>query len=532
MDDEQFRNAGHQLLDFALSYWNGLRGRPVIPDVEPGYLADLVPSEAPQEPEKWEDIFSDIEKVIVPGITHWHSPHFHAYFPTGQSPPSLLADMLSSTFSIVGFTWIASPACTELEMLVMDWLGKAIDLPGQFLFSTPGINGGGVIQSTASECTLTAVLAAKTKITTCLLQRYPSLTPSQIWDKLVVYASCQAHSSVERAALLACVRFHVLNTDDELAVRGATLSAVIQEDRRLGYIPMAMIATLGTTNSCAFDNLEEIGAICEAEDIWLHVDAAYAGSSFICPEFRHYMKGIEHVSSFSMNPHKWLLVSVDCSAMWFRRRSDIEEAFKVNPLYLKHENEGGKVPDYRHWTIPLGRRFRSLKLWFVFRCYGISGLQTYIRRHIDLAREFEELVKKHADFEVIVPVTMALVCFRFKGSNRQNEELLQILHKRRSIHLTPTKLRGVFVLRFAICSRMTEKEDVHYAWQEICAALQILREQCGTLEHEEMKFSTPQGLVKRMPLQGEANRTAAPNRACANVLLEKYNQFKNWIFRT
>ncbi|KAL1421339.1 hypothetical protein MTO96_023300, partial [Rhipicephalus appendiculatus] len=320
MDDGQFREAGHQLLDFALSYFNGLRNRPVLPDVAPGYLAALVPPEAPQEPDKWEDIFKDIERVILPG-------------------------------------------------------------------------------STASECTLTAVLAAKTKVTTFLLQQNPSLTPSQVWDKLVVYASCQAHSSVERAALLACVRFHVLNTDDKLAVRGPTLRAVVQEDRNLGFIPMAV-------NDVMCDG--------EEEGIWLHVDAAYAGSSFICPEFRHYMKGIQHVSSFSMNPHKWLLVNVDCSAMWFRKRTDIEEAFKVNPLYLKHDNEGGKVPDYRHWTIPLGRRFRSLKLWFVFRCYGVSGLQAHIRRHIDLAKEFEQLVKEHEHFEVVVPVTMALVCFRFK----------------------------------------------------------------------------------------------------------------------
>ncbi|XP_050052280.2 aromatic-L-amino-acid decarboxylase-like isoform X1 [Dermacentor andersoni] len=532
MDDEQFREAGHQLLEFALSYFNGLRNRPVLPDVAPGYLAALVPSEAPQEPEKWEDIFKDIERVILPGMTHWHSPHFHAYFPTGQSPPSLLADMLSSTFAIVGFTWIASPANTELEMMVMDWLGKAIDLPSDFLFSTPGINGGGVIQSTASECTLTAVLAAKTKVTTLLLHQNPSLKPSQVWDKLVVYASCQAHSSVERAALLASVRFHVLNTDDQLAVRGPTLRAVIQEDRRLGFIPMVMVATLGTTNSCAFDNLEEIGVVCDEESLWLHVDAAYAGSSFICPEYRHYMKGIEHVSSFSMNPHKWLLVNVDCSAMWFRKRTDIEEAFKVNPLYLKHDNEGGKVPDYRHWTIPLGRRFRSLKLWFVFRCYGINGLQAHIRRQIDLAREFEKLVNEHEHFEVVVPVTMALVCFRYKGSNADNEDLLHILHKRRTIYLTPTKLRGVFVLRFAICSRLTENEDVHYAWHEVCAALQTLeQQQRGMSKHEEVKFSTPYGYVKRMPLQGEADQNRGANRACANRLLEKYNQIKDWLFR-
>ncbi|CAN8019889.1 unnamed protein product, partial [Ixodes persulcatus] len=317
MDDEQFRQAGNQMIDFAISYWNGLRDRPVIPDVSPGYLPSLLPQEAPQEPDKWEDVFKDIEQIILPGMTHWQSPQFHAYFPTGNSPPSLLADMLSSTLSIVGFSWIASPVSTELEMVVMDWLGKAIELPDHFLFSTPGIHGGGVIQSTASECTLTAVLAAKTKMTTQVLQQNPSLTPCQVWDKLVVYTSCQAHSSVERAALLASVRLHVVSTDDELSVRGATLLKVIQEDRKLGFIPMAVVATLGTTNSCTYDNLAEVGAVCTTEGLWLHVDAAYAGSAFICPEFRHYMKGVEHVSSFSLNPHKWLLVGVDLSAMWY-----------------------------------------------------------------------------------------------------------------------------------------------------------------------------------------------------------------------
>uniref|UniRef100_A0A131XYW8 Aromatic-L-amino-acid decarboxylase n=1 Tax=Ixodes ricinus TaxID=34613 RepID=A0A131XYW8_IXORI len=533
MDDEQFRQAGNQMIDFAISYWNGLRDRPVIPDVSPGYLPSLLPQEAPQEPDKWEDVFKDIEQIILPGMTHWQSPQFHAYFPTGNSPPSLLADILSSTLSIVGFSWIASPVSTELEMVVMDWLGKAIELPDHFLFSTPGIHGGGVIQSTASECTLTAVLAAKTKMTTQVLQQNPSLTPCQVWDKLVVYTSCQAHSSVERAALLASVRLHVVSTDDELSVRGATLLKVIQEDRKLGFIPMAVVATLGTTNSCAYDNLAEVGAVCSAEGLWLHVDAAYAGSAFICPEFRRYMKGVEHVSSFSLNPHKWLLVGVDLSAMWFRDRSDIEEAFKVNPLYLKHENQGGKVPDYRHWAIPLGRRFRSLKLWFVFRCYGLSGLQRYIREQIELAKEFEAMVKKDERFEVVVPVTLALVCFRFKGSNADNEDLLQILNERRKVHLTPTKLRGVFVLRFAVCSRLTEKRDVLYAWDEVCAALDVLKSNRGGNLRADTKavFSVPKELVQRKPLQGEVSAGRTSTKPCASMLLEKYNQLKGWVFR-
>ncbi|XP_064457956.1 aromatic-L-amino-acid decarboxylase-like isoform X1 [Ornithodoros turicata] len=536
MDDEQFRAAGHQLVDFAVSYWQGIRNRPVLPDVTPGFMASLLPAEPPTHPEKWQDIFDDIERVIMPGMTHWQSPNFFAYFPTGQSPPSILADILSSTLATVGFSWVASPASTELEMVVVDWLGKAIQLPDQFLFSTPGIRGGGVIQSTASECTLTAVLAAKTKMTSRVIERNPSLTPSQVWDKLVVYASSQAHSSVERAALLASVRFHVLNTDDNLSVRGSALREVIREDREMGYIPMAMVATLGTTSSCAFDNLREIGPVCETEGIWLHVDAAYAGSAFICPEFRHYMDGVELVSSFGLNPHKWLLVNVDCSVMWFRDRTDIEEAFKVNPLYLKHENQGGKVPDYRHWTIPLGRRFRSLKLWFVFRCYGIIGLQNFIRQQVELAKEFERYVKQDSRFEVVFPVVMGLVCFRYKGSNRENEALLQILQERRNIYLTPTKLRGTFVLRFAICSRMTNSSDVFNAWNEICDAFEILKSTKPAIfrknhyKREESVDTGPHGLVKRMPLQGETSHYIN-NRSYKSRLTEKYYQLKEWMFK-
>ncbi|CAN7991270.1 unnamed protein product [Ixodes pacificus] len=520
MDDEQFRQAGNQMIDFAISYWNGLRDRPVIPDVSPGYLPSLLPQEAPQEPDKWEDVFKDIEQIILPGMTHWQSPQFHAYFPTGNSPPSLLADILSSTLSIVGFSWIASPVSTELEMVVMDWLGKAIELPDHFLFSTPGIHGGGVIQSTASECTLTAVLAAKTKMTTQVLQQNPSLTPCQVWDKLVVYTSCQAHSSVERAALLASVRLHVVSTDDELSVRGATLLKVIQEDRKLGFIPMAVGVLFPFSRQLRF----------VFPDHSSNLFPTHAAVALFCgiPEtVRASRLGI-----FRSDDERWK--TRNCSVRFkFRDRSDIEEAFKVNPLYLKHENQGGKVPDYRHWAIPLGRRFRSLKLWFVFRCYGLSGLQRYIREQIELAKEFEALVKTDERFEVVVPVTLALVCFRFKGSNADNEDLLQILNERRKVHLTPTKLRGVFVLRFAVCSRLTEKKDVLYAWDEVCAALDVLKTNRGGNLRADTKavFCVPKELVQRKPLQGEASAGRTSTKPCASMLLEKYNQLKGWVLR-
>ncbi|GFW69541.1 aromatic-L-amino-acid decarboxylase [Trichonephila clavipes] len=321
-----------------------------------------------------------------------------------SSYPAICADMLISALTCIGFTWKSSPACTEMEMVMMDWLGKALQLPEEFLFESNG-PGGGVIQGTASEATLVALLAARSR--TLVLTKEAKL------ENLVAYASDQSHSSVERAALLGAVEIRLLPADEQLSLRGDTLEKAIQEDIAKGKIPFIVIATLGTTNTCAFDNLLEIGRICKREKIWLHVDAAYAGSSFICPEFRPFLDGIEYADSFNFNPHKWLLVNFDCSAMWVKNRMEITEAFSVNPTYLKHDKEG-QIPDYRHWQIPLGRRFRSLKLWFVLRMYGIEGLRKHIRAQVRLAKEFEKYVETDNKFEIVTPVHLGLVCFRRK----------------------------------------------------------------------------------------------------------------------
>ena len=304
-------------------------------------------------------------------MTHWHSPNFHAYFPTANSYPAILADILSGSLACIGFTWKASPACTELEMVMMDWLAKMILLPSYFLFSSKG-KGGGVIQGTASEATLVALLAARNRI----------LTSDESIDssKLIAYTSEQAHSSVERAGLLGGVKIHFVKANPvNLGLEGSALEEAINEDKSKGLIPFFIVATLGTTNTCAFDNLAEIGPVANQNNLWLHVDAAYAGSAFICPEFRDKMAGIEYADSFNMNPHKWLLVNFDCSTLWFKDASHVVDSFSVDPVYLKHEMQG-KVPDYRHWQIPLGRRFRSLKMWFVFRTYGVKGLRQHIRK--------------------------------------------------------------------------------------------------------------------------------------------------------
>uniref|UniRef100_A0A8I3N517 Aromatic-L-amino-acid decarboxylase n=2 Tax=Canis lupus familiaris TaxID=9615 RepID=A0A8I3N517_CANLF len=467
MDSAEFRRRGKEMVDFVADYLEGIEGRQVYPDVEPGYLRPLIPTTAPEEPDMFEDIISDVEKIIMPGVTHWHSPFFFAYFPSANSYPALLADILCGAIGCIGFSWAASPACTELETVMMDWLGKMLKLPEAFLAGQVG-EGGGVIQGSASEATLVALLAARTKVTRRLQAASPGLTQGAIMEKLVAYSSDQAHSSVERAGLIGGVKLKAIPSDGKFAMRASALQEALERDKAEGLIPFFVVATLGTTSCCSFDNLLEVGPICNKEDMWLHIDAAYAGSSFICPEFRHLLNGVEFADSFNFNPHKWLLVNFDCSAMWVKKRTDLIGAFKLDPLYLKHNHQdSGLITDYRHWQLPLGRRFRSLKMWFVFRMYGVKGLQAYIRKHVRLAHEFERLVQQDPRFEICTEVTLGLVCFRLKGSNRLNEELLERINSAKKIHLVPCHLRDKFVLRFAICARTVESAHVQLAWKHV-----------------------------------------------------------------
>uniref|UniRef100_A0A8C7QF59 Aromatic-L-amino-acid decarboxylase n=1 Tax=Oncorhynchus mykiss TaxID=8022 RepID=A0A8C7QF59_ONCMY len=464
MDAAEFRRRGKEMVDLIADYLENIEQRPVYPDVEPGYLRSLIPEEAPEEPDTYEDVVKDIERVIMPGVTHWHSPYFYAYFPTANSFPAMLADMLSGAIGCIGFSWAASPACTELETVMMDWLGKMLKLPEDFIAGTHG-QGGGVIQGTASEATLVALLAARSRAVRMILASDPQRPETGITSKLVAYSSDQAHCSVERAGMIAGVRMKKIPTEqsDKYAVQGETLRRMIQEDKAAGLIPFYFCATLGTTPSCAFDHITELGPICNAEKIWMHIDAAYAGSSFICPEFRPLLNGIEFADSFNFNPHKWLLVNFDCSTMCSVCSTN------PNPLIPLCLTLSPPLPQTtsQHWQIPLGRRFRSLKMWFVFRMYGLKGLQDYIRKHVELAKEFESLVRADQRFEISADVVLGLVCFRLKGSNEVNETLLKRINNGRKIHLVPCQLSGQFVLRFAVCARTTESRHIREAWRLI-----------------------------------------------------------------
>ncbi|CAF0749937.1 unnamed protein product [Didymodactylos carnosus] len=459
MDPDQLMSCGQMMLKFVADYWKTIENRSVLPSIQPGYLRPLLPSHAPEKPEQFSQIINDLESTIMRGVTHWHSPHFYAYFPTGNSYAAVCADILSAGIACIGFSWIASPSCTELEVIVMDWLAQALDLP-EFFLST----GNG----TASEATLVTLLAARSKIFCQMQKKDPNITLGKLLDQLIVYCSDQAHSSVDKATLIVGCKIRKIVSDDNCVMKAAQLKQAIIEDRAKNLIPFFLVATLGTTATCAFDDIAGLGKVCQDENIWLHIDAAYAGSAFICPEYRYLFDGIEYVDSFSFNPHKWMLVNFDCSAMWVKDRTYFINAFNVDPLYLKHDYQN-VAPDYRHWQIPLGRRFRSLKLWFVFRIHGISGIRKYIRKHIELAKLFINYIENDKRFEIVFPsTTLGLVCFCLKnGSNELNEKLLKSLNEDKRIYLVPSMVKGRFILRFAICSYLTEVKHVDYAWTVI-----------------------------------------------------------------
>ncbi|NXU02955.1 DDC decarboxylase, partial [Buphagus erythrorhynchus] len=426
-------------------------------------------------------------------VTHWHSPYFFAYFPAASSFPALLADMLCGGIGCVGFSWAASPACTELETVMLDWLGKMVNLPEEFLAGKDG-QGGGVIQGSASEATLIALLAARTKTIRQVQSEKPELTEAEIMGRLVAYASDQAHSSVERAALIGAVKIKSVPSDETFSVCGSALKKVLDEDKAAGLIPFFVMSyresscgTLGVTIACYLSTFFPRGSCFHSStakaNIVIHIISTWVLSSFI---IQFLFIRSQFADSFNFNPHKWLLVNFDCSAMWVKKRSDLIGAFKLEPLYLQHHHqESGLVTDYRHWQIPLGRRFRSLKLWFVLRMYGVKGLQEHIRKHIRLSHQFEHLVLQDERFEICAEVVLGLVCFRLKGSNELNEALLKSINDAKKIHLVPCHLREKFVLRFAICSRTVESTHVKFAWQHISQLATDLLKTWGQNHHQQ-----------------------------------------------
>ncbi|XP_056134131.1 histidine decarboxylase [Lampris incognitus] len=511
MQAEEYNHRGKEMVDYITDYLGSIRERRVIPDVKPGYMRDLLPDSAPPEPEDWDSIFQDIEKVIMPGVVHWQSPHMHAYYPSLTSWPSLLADMLADAINCIGFTWASSPACTELEMNVMDWLCKALGLPSFFLHHHPDSRGGGILQSTVSESTLVALLAArKDKILQLQAGLDQDIDVSVLNARLVVYASDQAHSSVEKAGLISLVKIRFLPTDEHFSLRGAMLKQAIREDRRRGLVPFMLCATLGTTGVCAFDNLSELGPICKEVGLWLHVDAAYAGSAYFCPELRWSLEGIDFADSFVFNPSKWMMVHFDCTAFWVKDKYKLQQTFSVDPVYLRHENSQAAT-DFMHWQIPLSRRFRSLKLWFVMRSFGLKNLQAHIRHGIEMARLLESHIRNDCNFEVPAKRHLGLVVFCLKGGNALTQELLRRLTRSGTMYLIPADIHTKRIIRFTVTSQFTTSDDILKDWSIISKTASNLLAEMQPLSNTE-ELHAKEDEVTRICSRGDTEHTSGMDK--------------------
>ena len=470
MTPDEFRRYGYAVVDWIADYQSRVESFPVLSQVKPGEIRAALPGNPPIQGESFDELLKDVDRVILPGVTHWQSPNWFGYFPCNSSGPGILGDLLASGLNVQGMLWSTSPACTELETRVMDWLVGMLGLPEKFLSSSVG---GGVIQDTASSAALCALLAARERATS-----YAS-NAKGCDGRLIAYASTQTHSSMQKAAMIAGIgvdNVRLIEVDENFAMKPDALARQIETDRRAGLTPFYVCATVGTTSSNAFDPIRAIGEVCRQQNLWLHVDAAMSGTAMVCPEFRHLQSGVELADSYNFNPHKWMGVNFDCSCFWVADRKSLIQTLSILPEYLRNQaTESGAVIDYRDWHIQLGRRFRSLKLWFVIRHYGVEGLQHHVREHVRLAQQFADWVRHDDRFEVTVPVPLNLVCFRHKAGDTANQQIMDRLNRSGDMFLTHTKLSGKLTLRLSIGQTNTQARHVERAWERI-------REEASLLE--------------------------------------------------
>ncbi|MGE3109982.1 MAG: pyridoxal-dependent decarboxylase [Phycisphaerales bacterium] len=496
LSPDEFRRRGHELIESIAAYWESLiadadparasqpqSGGPTLPvlcALKPGEILSRLPASAPLHPEPWEQVRRDLDSIVIPGLTHWQSPNFFAYFPTNGSVPGVLGDMFATGLGINGLTWAASPVATELEIRMLDWMAELIGLPDSFRSTSPA--GGGSIQGTASEATLVALLAARGRAAGADAPFDPRLT---------VYTSTQAHSSVLKAAMIAGFartpddrrRLRMIDCDDLFQMKPDALDRAMRHDADAGLVPAFVCATVGTTSSGSVDPVPRIAEVCERHRAWLHVDAAWAGAACVCPEYQHLLQGVDHADSICFNPHKWLLTNFDCDLFWTRDRPSVLAALSVTPEYLRHAaTDAGAITDFRDWQIPLGRRFRALKLWFVVREFGVEGLRRHVRRGIALGELFESLVAQDARFQIAAPRSLSLVCFRLcprpaeppDAADARNRRLLAAINDSGRLHLIHTTLpiggRPTVVLRMALGGNYTGPDHVRAAWEFIRAA--------------------------------------------------------------
>ena len=470
MSAEDFRRYGKEMIDWIADYYERIEQYPVLSRVKPGEIKAALAAAAPVAGEDFGEIINGLEDTIMPGVTHWQSPRFHAYFPANASGPAILGDLLSAGLGIQGMLWSTSPACTEVETQVLDWLIDPLGLPEKFRSTN---RGGGVLQDSASSAVLCALLAAR--------ERDSGLQTNKTGGngKQVAYCSTQTHSSLEKAMGIAGLgrdNLRQIEVDENFALDVGKLRERIDLDKAAGLRPVFVCATLGTTSSNAMDPVAAIGKICAEENLWFHIDGAMSGTAAICPEYHYLHDGVEYADSYCFNPHKWMFTNFDCSCFWVADRSALINALSILPEYLLNEaTESGAVFDYRDWQVPLGRRFRALKLWFVLRYYGVEGLQYHIRRHIELTKLLVDWIEADENFDLVAPAPLNLICFRHQGGDDLNKKIMDELNESGEIFLTHTKLNDRFVIRFCVGQSRTEEEHIKQAWRLITATAARLR---------------------------------------------------------
>ncbi len=454
---DEFREHGHALVEWIATYLERLPDLPITPPTQPGDVRSSLPAHAPTEPEPFQALLEDLDDVVVPNLVHWQSPGWFAYFPANHSPVSVLAEFATAALGNQGMLWSTGPAATEIEAHVLDWLAELLDVPRSWRNDTGP--GGGVIQMSASDSTHLVHVVARER----------AVADGAATDDLVAYASTQAHSSVEKGARVAGFRHvRLVEVDDVQALRPQALAAAIAEDVDRGLTPAIVTSAVGTTGTTAVDPVRIVGELAREHGLWHHVDAAYAGSAMICPEFREHHDGLDLVDSYSWNPHKWLLTNFDCSVLWVADRQPLVDTMSIAPPYLRNAaSDAGAVIDYRDWHVPLGRRFRALKLWWVLRAYGADGLRAMIREHVDLAHWLAQQVQAHDRLELVAPVPFALVCLAHRDGNDATDALATAINATGHSHVTPSEIDGRRFIRVSIGQAYTDRGHVARLWHVI-----------------------------------------------------------------
>ena len=458
MTPEEFKQWGYRFVDWAADYMAHPENHAVLSQVRPGDIRKQLPADPPAAPESFDRVLQDLDRIIVPGLTHWNHPSFFAYFPNTGSEPGVFGEMVTAALNVNGMLWRTSPAATELEEHVLEWLRVMMGLPAAFK---------GIIFDTASLSTFHALAAARETIAGRSVRDEGISGPDA--PRLRMYASEQAHSSIEKSAMALGVGRRGLvkiGTDAEFRMDVNALETAIARDLREGFRPFAVVATVGTTSTTSIDPVSRIADLCAKYGLWLHVDAAYAGTAAILPEMRHILDGVDRADSFVTNPHKWLMTPMDLSAFYCRRPEMLRRAFSLAPEYLTSA-EGDSVTNAQEYTLQLGRRFRSLKFWMVIRHYGVEGLRAGIREHIRLAKLFASLVEEDPRFEVVSPVPFSTVCFRLKSGDAENQALIDRVNASGKLFISHTRLNDKLTLRFAIGNARSGEAHVRAAWEEI-----------------------------------------------------------------